>query len=126
MAEPAKAPGSVIFNRFILGILLAWVPYAVMTGLGLVRAFGEIQNQKATGLGAVAGGLSENFVTFGVVAFLATQAMAIVLLVRCVGMGETSQTILAILTMAMSILGIAATILAFWAVIFVIPHLHNR
>ena len=126
MAEPAKGPVSVFFNRFILGILLAWAPFAIMAGIGYVRAIGEIESQKATGLGAVAGGLSESFVTFGVVAFLATQVMAILLLIRCVGRGETSQTIVAILSMGLSILGIVATILTLWTVIFVFPHLQNR
>lgn len=125
MVEPAKAPAPVFFNRFGLGILLAWAPFAIMAGLGFMRAITEIQNQKATGLGAVAGGLSESFVTFGVVAFLATQVMAIILLFRCVGRGETSQTVVAILSMGLSVLGIIATILSFWAVVFVFPRLHN-
>lgn len=126
MAEPAKAPASVFFNRFGLGILLAWAPFAIMAGLGFMRAITEIQNQKATGLGAVAGGFSESFVTFGIVAFLATQVMAIMLLVGCIGQGETSQTIVAILSMGLSALGIVATVLSVWAVVFVIPHLPNK
>lgn len=126
MSEPTRAPASVIFNRFTLGILLAWAPYAIIAGLGYVRAIGEIENQKATGLGAVAGGLSESFVTFGVVAFLATQVMAIMLLIRYVGVGETSQTIVSILSIGLSVLGIMATILSFWVVVFVFPRLHSQ
>jgi hypothetical protein len=126
MPDPRNNPALVSFNRFILGILLTWAPFAMMAFLGFARALGEIENQKATGLGAVAGGLSNNFATFGIIEFLATQVMAIVLLARCIGKGETSQTVVVVLSMGMSLLGIVATVLSIWAVVFMIPHWQSR
>jgi hypothetical protein len=68
-------------RRFLWGALLAWVPW-IPTLVGVGYAFRGIWEQKTTGLGAVAGGLSEIFVLWGIAAILVSQAAAIVLLTR--------------------------------------------
>jgi hypothetical protein len=69
-------------KRFVQGIALAWIPFIFLFVFGLQNTFRGIAASKATGLGAVAGGLAEGFATFGFAAMLVMQVSAAVLLVR--------------------------------------------
>lgn len=113
-------------SRFLWGMLLAWVPFLLIITPTVPEVFRGISSQKATGLGAVAGGLSEAFVTFGIVAFVTAQVLAIVFLVRTIGKGETLQNIFAILSIALSAVLIVSTGLLLWVMLFVVPRLHGR
>jgi len=64
-------------KRFLIGITLAWAPW-ILTIIGLAYAFRGISNTTATGLAAVAGGLAESFVLWGVLAMVVAQVAAIV------------------------------------------------
>jgi hypothetical protein len=68
-------------KRFNYGVALAWVPLVFLIP-GLMNAFRGILSSKATGLGAVAGGIGEMLATFGFAAMLVFQIGAIVLLGR--------------------------------------------
>jgi len=68
-------------RTFFWGVVLAWTPIALFV-LGIVRAMLEISSQRTSGLGAVAGGLSEVLITYGLLVALASQILAVVLLVR--------------------------------------------
>lgn len=125
MAEAASR-STVTRGRFLWGAILAWVPILIIVVPGLMEIFRGITNQKATGLGAVAGGLSEAFVTFGIVAFVTAQVTAIVLLVRSVGMGGTVQNFFAIFSIGLSVVTLVATGLLLWLILFIIPRLHSR
>ncbi len=113
-------------TKFRIGILLAWIPFLVIVIPAFFEVFRGITNQKATGLGAVAGGLSHAFVTFGVSAFVVAQLLAIVFLIRSIGTGGAVQNIFAILSIGLCVVTLAATGLLFWIMLFVIPHLHSR
>jgi hypothetical protein len=68
-------------NWFLWGTALTWVlsiPFVV----AVFNAFRGISEQKATGLGAVAGGLTEGYVTLAIVLAFVLPVGAIVLLVR--------------------------------------------
>jgi F0F1-type ATP synthase membrane subunit c/vacuolar-type H+-ATPase subunit K len=67
--------------RFIWGLVLAWAP-AIPLGIGLSNVFRGLSEQKATGLGAVAGGFIEAYFMFGLVAAFAFQVGGIVLLMK--------------------------------------------
>src|SRR3954447_20327829 len=69
-------------TRFIKGALLAWIPCLLFFVPVIVFAFRDISASKATGLGAVAGGLAEGLVIFGFTAMVVSEATAIVLLAR--------------------------------------------
>jgi hypothetical protein len=60
---------------------LAWAP-AIPLGIGLSNVFRGLSEQKATGLGAVAGGFIEAYFMFGLVAAFAFQVGGIVLLMK--------------------------------------------
>src|ERR1035438_4707740 len=63
-------------KRFLWGVALAWVP-AVPVIIGLLNAFVGINNSKATGLAAVAGGFGEMYITLGLAATLICEVWAI-------------------------------------------------
>jgi hypothetical protein len=69
-------------KRFLWGALLAWVPFVLLLGPGIVNAVKSSLEQKATGLGAVAGGAAEVLISFGFVALVVCETAAIVLLLR--------------------------------------------
>lgn len=69
---------SLTNKRFWWALLLAWVPWVpALTGLIIVSS-----NSKATGLAAVAGGLVELLVWWGIVTMFIAQIAAIVWLLR--------------------------------------------
>jgi hypothetical protein len=68
-------------KHFLWGLLLAWIPW-VPTMIGVGYMFIGINNSKATGLAAVAGGMAELLVWWGVAAMFVSQIAAIVWLFR--------------------------------------------
>lgn len=68
--------------RFVKGVLLAWAPFLFFLVPALANAFRGISSQKATGLGAVAGGLAEGLIVFGFASACIFELAAIVLLAR--------------------------------------------
>jgi len=72
---------------FLWGTVLTWalsIPFI----LGIFHSFREVSEQKATGLGAIAGGLAEGFVTFGLILAFLVPVVAIVLLIRSFSSGH--------------------------------------
>jgi hypothetical protein len=110
-------------RRFLWGVLLAWIPFLFVvfpTIIGLFSALREISNQKATGLGAVAGGLGETFSTFGFAAFAVFEAAAIVLLLRAFSRGHPVRAFVSVVSICCS--GLMITIMGFFLwVLFLRP-----
>ena len=73
--DPTKA-------RFLMGLLLTWVPFVLFMAPIVVTVVRDISPQKATGLGAVAGGLLEGLMTFGLAAIVLSQVGALFMLAR--------------------------------------------
>ncbi len=72
-------------KRFLWGVFLAWIPFlflAIPTAIGIFHAFRGIPQEKAIGLGAVAGGMVEFFSTFGLAVTVVFEVTAIILLLR--------------------------------------------
>jgi hypothetical protein len=88
-------------RRFLWGVLLVWTPWIpILIGLG--NALIGISRQKATGIGAVAGGLTELFVVWGIGSILIGQMAAIVLLIRAFSPGHWMRSLFSILTLCIS------------------------
>lgn len=68
-------------KRFLWGTLLAWAPW-VPAVIGLGYAFVGISTSKATGLGAVVGGMVELLVWWGIATMIISQVAAIAWLFR--------------------------------------------
>ncbi len=90
-----------------------WVPILVGLGHTLLRAFAE-QKQKATGIGAVAGGLTEIFIVWCIGAILIGQVIAIYLLSQAFSSGHWIRSSFSILCICMSALMLALVALFLW------------
>jgi hypothetical protein len=88
-------------KRFLWGVLLAWAPWLpAMIGLG--NAFRGISSEHATGLAAVAGGLTEMLVLVGLTATVVFEVGAIVLLVRAFEGGHWLRSLFSALSICLS------------------------
>jgi len=70
-------------KRFRYGVALAWLPILFIIP-GFLSAFRGISSSKATGLAAVAGGLTEAMVPLGFTSILILQIIAVVMLRRSI------------------------------------------
>lgn len=73
--------GNVNQKRFRWALVVAWAPWIPML-FGLGRLFIGIGNSKATGLAAVAGGMVDMLVLWGLVTLIIAQVVAIIWLLR--------------------------------------------
>jgi len=101
-------------KRFVWGLGLAWVPVLLVVGPGLVMSFRGVSQEKATGLGAVAGGTAEALVSFGFVAFVVCQVAAIVLLARGIRREAWGGSMAAVVTIVCSVGMLSLMTLAMW------------
>jgi hypothetical protein len=100
-------------RRFLWGVVLVWAPWIpILIGIGYTLR--GILEQKATGLGAVAGGLSELFVVWGIGAILISQVAAIVLLFRAFSPGYSVRSLFSGLSICFSGLMLLLVGLFFW------------
>jgi hypothetical protein len=93
-------------QRFRWGVSLAWGSFLLLfapTFIQIFLIFRSIEEQKATGLGAVAGGLSEAFLTFGLVVALGSQLTALVFLARSFPAQPSARKLLSVLSMVCSV-----------------------
>jgi hypothetical protein len=88
-------------RRFLWGVVLAWTPWLpILIGLG--HTLLGISRQKATGIGAVAGGVTELFVVWGIAAILIGQVTAISFLFRAFSAGHWMRSLLSVLSICLS------------------------
>jgi len=104
-------------TRFRWGLVLAWIPllfFIIPTAIGVIASFAQMSNQRATGLGAVAGGLAEIVVTFGFVVIVASEIAAIVMLLRTFSRSHPIRAVVAIISVCCSGLLLFLMGLFFW------------
>ena len=106
---------------FIWGMVLAWAPcVALIFGMMLHYSQG-ISEAKATGLGAVAGGIAEAYVTAGVILMLILPVAAIVLLGRSFSSGHGIRALFAALAICWSGLLLSLYGFAAWMFFVYLP-----
>ena len=88
-------------KRFLWGLALAWVP-GIPVLIGLREAFIGINNSKAIGVAAVAGGLAETYVPIGLAATLICEVWAMTLIFRSFSRGHGLRSAFSVLTLCMS------------------------
>jgi len=88
-------------KRFFWGLMLAWAPWLPVP-FGILSAFKSLSEQKATGLGVVAGGLTGKFVPLGVIAILVSEVAATVLLFRAFSTGHWVRSLFSVLSIFLS------------------------
>ena len=98
-------------------MLLAWIPllfFIVPTAIGVISAFVSMANQRATGLGAVAGGFAEVLATFGLVVVVGSEVVAIIMLLRTLSRSHPLRTVVAIVSVCCSGLLLSLVGLFLW------------
>jgi hypothetical protein len=103
-------------KRFLWGVALALTPW-VPTLIGLAKAFRGIEGTKATGLAAVAGGVAEEFVVWGVGAVIIGSVTAIVLLVRSFSRAHWMRNVISVASLCLSglmLLGVGLFLWILW------------
>ena len=99
-----KAEADIDRKKFVWGVVLAWGPIALFM-VGMVRAMLAISRQRTSGLGAVAGGLSEALATYGLLVSFASLIFAIVLLVRTISQGQSaSRTLVSVISICCAVM----------------------
>jgi hypothetical protein len=106
-------------KRFFWGLALAWLPFIPVL-VGLVNAFRGISTEKATGLGAVAGGITEMGVLYVLTLAPILALSAMVLLLRSLSKAHPLRNIWAVISLCWSALMISLLALFFWLV-YVFP-----
>ena len=101
-------------KRFGLGVGLAWAPILFVVGPGIVSAFRGVSQEKATGLAVVASGVTEFFAMFGFVAFVACEVAGIVLLARGIGRERWGRSMVAVVSIVVSLLFLTSTVFIMW------------
>ena len=90
-------------KRFLWGVLLAWSTFPPVL-YGCAHSLRGISQQKATGLAAVAGGLAEGLVPYGLLLIIVAQVTAIVLLVRGFAAEHTGRSVISAVSVCWSVL----------------------
>jgi len=105
---------------FLWGTALTWalsVPFII----GILNSFRGISEQKATGLGAIAGGLADSYATFGLILVFLMPVVAIVLLSMSFSPGHWMRTLFSILYISWNALIVFAG-LSLWLFLIRVSH----
>ena len=108
-------------RRFFLGVLLAWIP-ALPLVFTFFLVFRDLSTSHATGLGAVAGGLAESYLTLGVGLTIVFEVAAIILLLRSFSRGQLMQSLFTIVSLCCSVLILFLFGVFVWLFFFKMPH----
>ena len=90
--------------------------------IGIFHAFQGISEQKATGVGAVAGGLAEAYAIFGLFLAFILPVAAIVLLVKSFSGRHSARALVSLLYICWSVLTLAFAGLFVWFSFIYLPH----
>ena len=107
-------------KRFFWGVAIGW--FSIIPLLyGCANAFKGVSEQKATGLGTVAGGVAEVCAMVGALVLLVSPLIAIYLLVTSWSRGQAARNFFSVLTILWSGFTLFLIMGAAW-LIFVFPH----
>lgn len=106
---------------FLWGMILSWIS-CIPVIVGALNAFRGITEQKATGLGAVAGALAEAYATLGLLLALVLPVGAIVLLAKSISRGHRIRTVISLLHICGSAVTFIFAGLAVWVLFIYLPH----
>jgi hypothetical protein len=107
-------------QRFFWGLALAWLPLLPVL-VGFANAFRGMSAQKATGLGAVAGGFAEMGVVFVMTLTPVFAISAIALLVRSFSKAHPVRSALAVISLCWTVLMMSVLTFLLWLVFVKFP-----
>ena len=100
--EVALAPEVSPKRVFRKGLLFAWIPLGIFLLPLVINLVRVLEPNKATGLGAVAGGVSESLALLGFISFIASEIYAVAQLVKAYPDNVGGSKVLAIITIVIS------------------------
>jgi hypothetical protein len=107
-------------KRFLWGLLLAWSTLPPVM-YGCANAFKGVSEQKATGMGALVGGLAEGLVPYGLLLTVLAQVTGIVLLVRGFSREHAGRAVLTAVSICWSVVTLFLIVFMIWLYIK-LPH----
>ena len=113
--RPLRSDDNRKRNRFLWGIALAWLPFLPLL-VGLANTFRGVSEQKATGIGAVAGGIAEMSVLYVITLAPILTISAMVLLLRSLSKAHPLRNMFAVISVCWGALMISVLALFFWLV----------
>ena len=108
-------------RRFLSGLALAWLPFLPLIVASVKEALRGISEQKATGLGAVAGGFAQVGVIYFLVLAPVCAISAVILLLRSLSKAHPLRNILAVISVCWGALMLSVLALFFWLVYVKFP-----
>jgi hypothetical protein len=105
-------------RSFLWGVALAWLPFFPLL-IGLLNALRGVSAQKATGLGAVAGGFAEMGVTFFLILAPVLVVSSFVLLLRSFSSTHRLRSFIATVSLCWSALMAAVLALFIWLAVVI-------
>jgi hypothetical protein len=111
--DSAEISDEINQKRLRWGALLVWSPW-IPIAIGLGITLRGIAKQKVTGIGAVAGGLTELFVVWGIGTILMGQITAIILLSRALSAGHWVRNLFSFVSIGLSFLMLLLEGLFLW------------
>lgn len=113
MENPPEPMDEINRKRLRWGALLVWCPW-IPVAIGLAMTLRGIAKHKATGINAVAGGLTELFVVWGIGAILIGQVTAIILLSRSLSAGHWVRNVFSFVSIGLGLLMLLLVGLFLW------------
>src|ERR1700733_12933994 len=114
MIEADSVPaGRIADRRFLWGTLLVGAS-SIPVLVEVFNSFRGLSENKATGMGAVAGGIAEGFVTFGLACALLFSVFGVVFLVRAFSRERWVRSILSVLAICFSALTMLFVVFSIW------------
>lgn len=101
-------------RRFLWGVVLAWLPFFLFVIPFVVQAFGEIAEQKATGVAALLASVSGGFFILGMAGAFALPLAAVVLLVRSFSTEHPRRVFLAVMSIGASAMVLLLAGVSLW------------
>ncbi len=102
-------------KRLLWGAGLAWAPVLLVMAPMIVSTIRIMSTEKATGLAAVAGGVVEWLVTFGLIAFVVCEVGGIVLLTWEIRRGGWGRAAFCLVSIGCSLVVLTAVMLSVWS-----------
>jgi hypothetical protein len=105
-------------RQFFWGAAMAWGMFLLLFAPALFHILGSLEENKATGLGAVAGGLSEPFLFVGMAGVAATQVAAIIFLIRSFSTAHILRALFSVVSIVCSAFILLMAAVYAWLVYF--------
>ena len=108
-------------RKFAWGLTLVWAPFILLFVPTVLNAFHGVSEQKAIGMGAIAGIMAGVFATFGLIVAIALEMIAIVILIRTISKRHVLRGAVAVISICCGSLMIFTWGAYMWLILIYVP-----